>query len=185
MGSGNIIEAVHTTNLFTVISSVVFIATLLASGGAFAYKKYLTDQVNKASSELGSATEAFAPDKIQELVDASSRLATTKHLLVNHVTVSEVFSLLQSLTVSKVRFTSFEFSIKENHMSVAMDGESQTYNALANQSDAFSQNSFIIAPLFSDVNLTTQGNIGFKFVATLNPDLVSYKKAIEALKSNP
>ncbi len=183
VGSGNTIEAIHTTNLFTAIGTVVFVLTLLASGGVYAYQKVLTKQVEQAKTDLVAARDAFAPEKIQELADMSSRIASARGLLNNHMAVSEIFMLLQNLTVVKVQFTSFAFVKKDNLMSVSMDGVGQNYNALADQSEIFSKNQFIKEPQFSSFNLTPTGTIGFKFIATIDPSLVSYKTTITDLST--
>ena len=65
-----------------------------------------------------------------------------------------------------------------------MVSEAQTYNALAQQSDIFSKNDFIKDQIFSDFSLTDNGNITSKFFANLNPQLTSYKKALENISSS-
>lgn len=183
-GSGTNITPIHRTNIFTVLSTMVFIFGLLAAGGVFAYEKYLQTQVDTAATQLNDAKDAFQPEKIQELVDVSSRIASAKQLLGKHVVVSQLFRLLQSLTVSKVRFSNLTYTTNQGVVGVAMSGEAQSYNALAQQSDLFAQNSFLQNPQFSDFKLSDNGNIQFKVSATIDPTLVSYQKAIEALDNN-
>jgi hypothetical protein len=183
-GAGTTIAPLHRTNIFSAISTGVFILTLLASGGAFAYKKYLAAQVSQASTDLAAAHDAFQPEKIQEFVDISSRLSAAKTLLEKHVVVSQMFKLLQSLTLSKVRIRNFSYQVDQGVIGVTMDGEAQSYDALAQQASVFSQNAFIKNPDFSNFSLADNGTITFKATATVDPTLVSYKKAIEAMAAN-
>jgi len=182
-GTGTNITSIHRTNIFSVLSTVLFILGLLAAGGVFAYKQYVSAQVAQASTDLGAAKDAFQPEKIQEFVDVSSRLSAAKQLLNKHIEVSQMFKLLQSLTVSKVRFSSLQYGTNQGVIGVTLEGEAQSYNVLAQQSELFAQNSFIQNPQFSDFKLSDNGNIEFKVAATIDPTLVSYKKALEALSN--
>ena len=164
--------------LFSTIATVSFIITILMSGSLFLYKNLLTSQVNQADKDLVSARAAFEPEKIQELIDMNSRILVTKQLLEKHVVISQILSLLQNLTVKKVRITDFSYTNKNDTPTISMSAEAQSYNAVAGQSNFFAQNDLVKSSQFSDFTLSDNGTISFKIFATLSPKLISYKQFI-------
>ena len=177
-------KSVEQKNIFSIISSTLFVITILAYGGLFAYKIILNNQIKKADSEINDARAAFDTTKIQDLINANSRIVSTKNLLEKHVVVSELLNLLQSLTVKRVRYGTLKYTNIDGLPTVSMTTEAQSYNALAQQLDAFSKSEFVKTPQVSDYNLGDNGNITVKFFANLEPSLVSYKKVIESLSLN-
>lgn len=174
-------SASKTVNIFNIIATVVFIATLLILVGLFVYKKVLNNQITQEGKSLTDARNAFDFGSIQNLVNVSTRLNATKQLLSNHIAVSGLFNLLQSLTVQKVSFNNFTYNRKDRIFSVSMSGEAQGYDTIAAQANIFAQNSFIQNPSFSNFDLSSNGNVTFKFDATIDPGLVSYKQTVAAI----
>jgi len=166
-------------NIFSTIASFIFVLTLFATGGAFAYKNILKNQIIEADKELNNARNVFNTKEIQELLDVSNRFESVNTLLEKHVVVSEVFLLLQTLTVKRVRFEGFSYTNKEGKAVLTMNTEGQSYNAIIEQSRSFSENGFIQDHTFSEFSLEDDGVVKMKFLATLLPELVSYKKVVE------
>ena len=180
--SGN--DTIRSTNIFSVVATIVFIVTILVSIGLFFYKNILTNQIADADKSIVAARADFEPEKIQELIDANARIASVKDLLENHIVVSKVLVLMQDLTVRKMRFTELDYVNKNNDPTINITGEVQTYNALAEQQDVFLNNEFMKDPVFSDFNLGDNGYLSVKFSSRLDPSLVSYKKMVESIPLN-
>lgn len=178
------VNVVHTTNIFSVTATVLFLVAFFASGSLFIYKNILEDQIQKADDNITSARSAFEPEKIKELLDSDSRISSSKRLLEKHVAVSKLLTLLQALTVKRMRFSDLNYSNRNGSQNLQMKGEVQTYNALAEQRDIFSKDEFIINPKFTDFLPGENGTVGFSFSAVLDSNLVSYKRAIESLSIN-
>lgn len=180
--SGN--DTIRSTNIFSVVATIVFIVTILVSVGLFFYKNILTNQIAQADKSIVAARADFEPEKIQELIDANARIASVKNLLENHIVVSKVLVLMQDLTVRKMRFTELDYVNKNNDPTINITGEVQTYNALAEQQNVFLNNEFMKEPVFSDFNLGDNGYLLVKFSSRLDPSLVSYKKMVESIPLN-
>ncbi|HBD24578.1 MAG: hypothetical protein A2566_03485 [Candidatus Zambryskibacteria bacterium RIFOXYD1_FULL_40_13] len=176
-GSG--VKIVHSTNIFSVIATVIFIITVLMAGGLFFYKNILANQIKESEKKLAEAQDAYALSSIKELLDVSARITSANSLLNKHVAVSKVLVLIGDLTVRKLRFTDLTYTIKNNIPTVAISGEVQTYNALAEQQDKFLKNEFIKNPTFSNFNLGDNGYIIVDFSTNIDPNFVSYKSTIE------
>ena len=183
--SGTGFTPVHTTNIFSVIATILFVATLVVSGGLFFYKNVLTNQIALADKSLNDTRVAFQPEKINELIATNSRIIATKNLLNQHIVLSQLLILLQNLTVKKIRFTGLTFASKttENNKSpsLSLTGEAQSYNSIAEQQGIFSKNDFIKNSEFSSFNLGDNGNIKFKFFTNLDPLLFSYKAVLQSI----
>ena len=167
-------------NIYSIVATAIFSLTLIASLGLFFYKNILTNQIAQADKEINDARAAFQVETIQDLLDANARITAIKRLLNQHVVVSKFLTLLQTLTVKNVRFYDLDYGNTNGEITLSMDGEGRTYNAIAKQSDIFSKNEFIKEQNFSDFTLDLNGNIKMKFFAKLEPGLVSYKKAVES-----
>ena len=184
LGTGSGISVIRSTNIFSVVATVLFLVTILTSGGLFFYKNLLTNQIKEADKNIISARDAFEPEKIKELVDVNTRIVSAKKLLSSHVVVSKLFILMENLTIKKMRFTEFNYVNKDNSHTLSITGEVQTYNALAEQQDIFLKNDFIKNPVFSNFNLGDNGYILVNFSAQIDSGLISYKKSIEAIPLN-
>ncbi len=171
-------------NMFSLAANLIFAITLIATGGAFFYKNILINQVKSAGVELEAARAAFETEKIKELIDASNRFKSIKEILDNHVVVSELLLLLQDTTVKSIRFTDFSYQNKGSEISLVMNGEAQSFNSLATQSEIFAKTGFILNQSFSDFLLSDNGTIKMKFTSSISKDLISYKKSLESLSLN-
>ena len=178
---GQRLSKTYTINIFASIAGVVFVITLLASGVLFAYQRILTNQIASLDGQLVDARAAFQPEKIQELIDANSRVVTAKNLLKKHVVVSEILNLLQSLTVKRLRIDAFTYENRDSGgPTLAMTVETPTYNTLALQQDIFRQSTSVIDPTFSDFTLGDNGIIKSKFFGKIIPVLTSYETVISS-----
>lgn len=171
-------------NMFSLAANLIFAITMIATGGAFFYKNILINQVKSAGVELEAARAAFETEKIKELIDASNRFKSIKEILDNHVVVSELLLLLQDTTVKSIRFTDFSYQNKGSEISLVMNGEAQSFNSLATQSEIFAKTGFILNQSFSDFLLSDNGTIKMKFTSSISKDLISYKKSLESLSLN-
>ena len=181
---GTLTSKRESSNIFSIIATVLFTITILAFGGMFGYKIILQNQINEADKALNDAREAIATSKIQELLDANSRISSTKDLLEKHVVVSELLVLLQTMTVKNMRFSELNYTNKDNLSNITASVESASYNAIVQQSKIFDSTSFVQSYSFSDFNLGDNGVVKMKFSADLSPDLFSYKKVVENNSGN-
>ncbi len=171
------------SDFLTMLSKALFVVALLVSGFLFGYKLVLERQIENANKELVAAQGAFDPQAIQALITANARMFATKALLNNHIIVTQVFDLLQFLTVKNVQLSDFSYSNNNNIIKVTANVEAKSYGSLFQQSVIFSQNAFMIDPTFADFDISEDGHITAKFTTNLDPGLVSYKKVVEAMNA--
>lgn len=162
-------------NLFSLISSGVFIGALVASGALFGYEYYLNSSINKLNSELVEIQNDFTPEVIEELVAIDRRLEIANELVKNHVALTPVFDFLSKITLQSLRFDSFIFNNVDGQPVISMTGEALGFNSIALQSDVIEDNNFIVQGLISGLNIDEElGSITFNTEQQLDPDLISY-----------
>ncbi|HEY4505361.1 MAG TPA: hypothetical protein VJG67_01600 [Candidatus Paceibacterota bacterium] len=175
---------IRSTNIMSVVATVVFLVTVLTSGALFLYKSSLNSQIADAKTQIDNDRVAFQPDKIKDLVDVDSRIKSAEALLNNHIVLSDALVRLNQLTLKKMQFSDLEYLKKPDGLALSIVGEVQTYNALAEQERIFKESDLIRDPNFGSFSLGDNGYILVNFSATLNPSLLSYKNAIESTNIN-
>lgn len=167
-----------------ILAEILFGFMVLACIGVFGYQKLLDAQIQKMSGDLQSATETVQPELIRDLSRASARFQSAKQIVNSHVTISRLFSLLESLTLQTVRFNDFSYSADQTGaLYIVMTGEARSYVSVALQSDIFLNDPSFINPQFSNLNLNAKGNVIFSFKSKIDPSVVSYVKGMEQDKA--
>jgi hypothetical protein len=164
-------------NFLMIIGVVVFLLTLAAIGGLFFYKGYVEASNDEKKAQIEEAIQNFEPELTKELTTLKARVDAGRYLLEGHKAISVFFSLLGANTAQTVRFRDMNISIgNDKTLTLSMEGEARSYNAIAFQSDAFSKVEYIKNPIFSDLVLDEDGLITFNVTAQIDPAAVSYKK---------
>lgn len=174
---------VHTTSLFSILSTVLFITVLLIAGGFFGYQYYLNSSIEKTKANLQTELSRFEPSLVAQLTHLDTQIESSKTLLNNHLALSGFFDFLGAHTLRTVRFTSFSYASTPTGLAVVMTGQGQTYAAIASQAQEFSKSEnqqYITNTSFSGLNPDKSGNINFTFSGTIVPNAFNYKKSLTA-----
>ncbi|HEY4476684.1 MAG TPA: hypothetical protein VJB69_01760 [Candidatus Paceibacterota bacterium] len=175
--------------LFLLLSLIVLIIALLFLGGAYAYRFFLTDEIERpCPSESGEALqgcgllaslarrrETLNPDSIIRFETLDRQLRRATEIVDQHKTLLPVLRFIEEQTLQSIKYTSF------NQMGNTLDlrGVAKSYEGVALQSIEFANNQalgLIETFVFSDVNADQAGNVGFTLKLTLAPSLFSYLK---------
>jgi hypothetical protein len=169
-------------SFISIIIVFIFLLSLLAAGGVFLYKQFLKSSITQMETKLAAAEAALDPALINEWVRLDKRIESGKELLNVHLALSSFFTLLQEMTLTTVRFKNFSYIVAPGQkIAITMDGEADSFAAVALQSDEFAkQAKYMSNQLFSNINLDPTGTIIFRFTATIDPQLILYKKSAAA-----
>ena len=161
-----------------ILSVIIFIITLVVAGGAFAYKKYLSNQESTLSTSLSKTRGGFEKSTIDELELFNKRTEVASLLLKNHATPSVIFGMLGEVTIPSVQYTSFNFQSNNGGYSVSLKGLAKDYRSIALQSDAFntSKGKSFKNVLFSDLVKDKNNNVSFNLKFDIDPGLLSFEK---------
>jgi hypothetical protein len=168
--------------LMFLIALLVFVASLVAAGSAFAYTQYLTNAIASKSKSLQLAEGAYDPGTIQDLVRIDSRLTHAKTLLGKHVAVSGIFNFLSQQTLVNVAFTSLDYTLgSDGGAKVVLNGTADSFSSLALQSDQFNGNKLLKDVLFSSITVDpATRRVNFSVTATVDPSVLNYAATLGA-----
>lgn len=161
-------------DILILIAIVALAAALALAAGVFLYDRFLDANVERKSQQLERARQAFEPDLIRELVRLDSRLQAADAVLANHLAPSELFNLLEELTLQSVSYESMDYTANDDG-SIQLDlrGKARSVNGVALQASVFGQHNAITNPIFSDIDLISDG-VSFRVSATVNPAAIRY-----------
>ncbi len=167
--------------VINLIAFIVFLASLIAAGGAYFYRESVKTDIEEFKRSLAVAKNQFEPSLITELQILDKRLNAATTILDKHIAVSPIFVLLEEVTLPTVRYSDFSYEVDTttNLVNVTMKGEAKGYNFIALQADLFDDNKFIKNPIFSDFVLDQTGNIDFNLTFSVDKSLVSYESFLD------
>ncbi len=170
--------------LLTLLAVLIFVISLVAAGGAFAYGKYLDKALADKDSSLKKAEGAFDTASIVDLSRLDIRLGEARTLLENHVAPSGVFTFLSATTLERVQFTSLSLEIgSEGSGKILLNGIADSFSSLALQSDQFSGAKVLRDVVFSGISTDTTGRVQFSVSASVDPSILSYAKQNSATQA--
>ena len=178
----------HITSLFMVIAVLLFIVSLVGVGGAYSWKQYLLSSQDSYKNQLKERESQFNINLIEQLKQINVQIDTAKQLLKNHTALSQVFDILQQMTISNVRFISLDVSnsIGQNTV-ITMKGYGSDLSAVAFQSEVLGKLSqyglkkIVKNPMISDPVMETGGAAAFGFSATINHNDLTYNQLISPM----
>ena len=174
------------TSLFMAFGVLVFILSLAAAGGGYAWKYILTSSQATYKQQLAERQKQFDINLISELKEANTKIDTARQLLANHLAASQIFDIVSRLTIENVRFLSLEFTgpTQSDGIKISMNGYGASFSAVAFQSSVLNQleqyglRQVVKNPIISDPSLNTNGTVSFGFSATVDPGSLSYEKLV-------
>lgn len=176
----------HPLNLLSIIATFIFILTIVALGGEFAYKRYMNEKLAAMDTQLNDAQASIKDDLTNKFIRLDARLRSAQALLQGHIATSLLFATLQNQTVRNIQFSDMTYQTDQTGtVTVSMKGLASSYNSIALQAGLFNQNKYIKNAVFSDMTLDEKGQVMFSFRATIGSELIAQRNTIQALTSTP
>ncbi len=170
---------------FTFLSILIFVASLVAAGGAFGYLNFLKNQEKKDTSDLNKNIDSFEPQNIEKYEKLNTRMSAAKLLLSKHVAVTNVLDYLEEATLKTVQFNDFRFTLLDSGaVAINMNGQAKSYNSVAYQSQVFGRKRDLKNQIFSNLDKNEKGNVIFGFSASIDPAFVYYSKTLNPADSS-
>ncbi|MEK7120932.1 MAG: hypothetical protein AAB840_02470 [Patescibacteria group bacterium] len=165
-------------DLFFVLALVVFLLSLLLSGGVVVYGQYVKTSIDKKAQSLEEAKIAFDPVLIAEFSRLSKKMNVARELLSSHVSASAIFRALSDSTLKSVKFDDFVYLFSPDKITITMKGQARSFSSIALQSDLFDKNKIFKNLVFSNLNLDKSGNVNFVFSAEIDNANILYKNNV-------
>ena len=169
------------------IAIFIFVVSIGAAGGMYAWKSYVLSQQDAYKKQLGERQNAFDPKLIEKLKKVNTKIDAASSLLSHHIALSNIFDVIGNLTIENVRFVSLDVSVpmdKTNDIKITLAGYGTSLKAIAFQSDVLADLSklqlknIVKNPILSDPSSNETGMIAFGFSATVNGDALLYSKTL-------
>lgn len=173
--------------IVSIISLFAFFAILVGTGALYFYKGVLEKNIVEMKSTLEKTQNRLEPATLAELSALDNRLIAATKILENHVAVTPIFEVLQSITMKTVRFTSFDYALPTESsplVSVKLSGVAIGYRSVALQADLFAKNENFIDPIFSNLQLDDKGNVIFDLTFSVDSGFINYKQSVLTKSSN-
>jgi Tfp pilus assembly protein PilN len=185
----NLTKPAHTTNLFSLIVTIIFVTVLLLTGLVFGYKMMVQQKNDKLNQELQQ--EIAKLDAQNETITALSRLDTrvesAKKLLNQHLALTSFFEFLSSSTLKTIQFKNFKYTFNaDQKVGITMNGIAQSFTALTQQSDLLLDPETLKSvknPAITNYLLDQEGRVVFTFSGELNPQAFLYKDTVVSSES--
>jgi len=162
-------------NLLSLVSTVVFILALALALGVFLYQSYLNNGITSDEQSLNLAQGQFDTTTINSIIRLDTRLNVANSLLSKHTEISNLFRLLENITLQTVRFNNFSLMTgDQNILTLNMKGEAMGFSDVAQQSSAFNKSAYFGNLVVSGLSLEQNGAVAFSMTSTVNPSLVVY-----------
>jgi len=162
-------------NLLSLVSTVVFILALAGAIGCFLYQSYLNSRIASDEQSLNLAKGQFDPTTINSIIRLDTRLSVANSLLSKHAELSNIFALLENVTLQTVRFNDFALMTgDQNVLTLDMKGEAAGFSDVAQQSAALNKSAYFGNLIVSGLSLEQNGAVAFSIATTIKPSLVTY-----------
>jgi hypothetical protein len=171
-------------NLFSMIGLFIFLGSILALAGVYGWKIQTENAIDNQISELEKARSEFDEQTIKEATRLNERIIAVEDLLENHLAPSNMFKILEDVTLETVRYNSLtyttgedgEIKITGSGFAVAPNTDQSGFESVVLQSDEFGATGDFRDVLFSEVQTTQDGtSVTFTLDAALEQELVLFK----------
>jgi len=175
------------TSIFMIIATMLFILSLVAAAGAYAWKQYLLSSQESYKSTLSTREQQFNTDLISQLKGENVRIDLAKQLLQNHMALSQIFDIIGRLTIEDVRFMSMDVTAPtsgNDGVKVSLQGYGTSFSAVAFQSDVLNDldqyglRKVVKNPILSNPSAGSNNTVSFGFSATIDPSSLSYENSV-------
>jgi len=179
VAAGGRIKKNKSSGIFTLISFVIFIATIVIAAGTFLYRIKLEADISNQLETLATAKESLDQQFISEAVRLSDRINGVQGLLDNHLSPSQIFYLLEDWTIKTLRFNSLSFTFNAGEdLGISGSGVASGFESIIQQSDKYGESNYLRNIIFSGLQNNANGLVSFSFQGNVNPELVIYRNTL-------
>lgn len=142
--------------LFTLISYVVFFATMIAAIGVFLYDRYVDGQLVKEVAALNTEMDRFREADMNKVQAFNARLTQTYARLDKNVSLSTIFTALESSTAQTVKLSQLNLTRESDERFVLKaEIETDTFDSSIFQRELLKSNDLIAATVIDGITIST------------------------------
>lgn len=146
------------------VSAVILAISAAVFAGLFIWKKiYLEKNLSELKLINTSLSAQISEKKESPFLSASMRAETVESLLNDHLYLSKLYQIIESLTLKNIDYVNFSSKMnkKNNTVDVELSGEAEDFNSAARQIVSFRQSKHVDTLSFSDFKVNKKGKVEF------------------------
>ncbi len=174
--------------VFSLVSYVVFGATLVAAGGLFLYHQYIDRQMDTSVSELNSAIANFSEEEMDQVREFNARLIHAENRLNASVSIVDMLLSLEDSTANSSEFSQLTLErFGDESLTVATAISSDSFDSAAFQRELFANNTIIGDVTVDEITiaqaseLSAADTISFTAVLDIPLTAIPYTVLIDSL----
>ena len=172
--------ATRQLHVFTIISYVAFVATLIVSLGVFLYNRHLDNQLNSEVEKLSGAIGGFSDSDMLRVREFNVRLRQAHARINESVSLVSIFDALEAATAQSVVLTDLTIKREEDtDFTITAKVTTPSFDSSLFQRGLYERNSIIKDITVSDLS------IGKAKTDNLNSDVSFVAKIVVPLNSVP
>jgi hypothetical protein len=157
-------------NLWLVLSLSLLIMVILACFGLWGYQNSLIKEKETLESRITKLESQRDLELEANFMELKKGIENFKKILKIHIYPSQLFKMLEELTLPQVQFTDFSADLSQAKISLKV--EAINYNTLAKQIVVFGGDSRIKKIELSEVSLDAAGRAGSNLEIELEPSFL-------------
>jgi hypothetical protein len=138
----------------TIIVRILFFVVLIVAVGTYAYDSKVKRDFNDVRTDLGSSVPSVEDNSLERLIDFDSGLKIANEIWQQSTSMVSLLELLGSRTVANVQIKNLSVSREPDEtFSLAAEILTNSYDTVANQRRAFTEDDRITINSLSDVSI--------------------------------
>ncbi|NCS99165.1 hypothetical protein GW764_03195 [Candidatus Parcubacteria bacterium] len=171
------------SDLFTLVSFVIFIVMIVVAVGTYFYKIKLEADVQGQVARINEEAENIDRNFIDQVIRLDTRISTVKKLLDKHLAPTQLFSVLEENTYKTVKFNNLSYSLDGKDVILSGSGIAAGYESIVLQSDQYGK-AGLRDVIFSGLQNNEQGLVTFSFSSKMSIDEVLYRDDLDMGQDN-
>lgn len=155
--------------LFTYAGLIFLASVLIYLGLSIGYKSYLDSRIGEVDQQLKKLGTSISKEDQEKFLRFYSQLVNFNKLLSNHIVSADLFSILEKITNSKVRYTNLDLKIDERKLS--LEGAAFSYEILAQQLASFAGDPGVENYMLNQSQMS-DGSVKFKAILILKKEVL-------------
>lgn len=166
------------------LSLFLFLIAIVATVGLFAYSKITEDSIDEKIGILEGKKGLFNSAEIRDLIRADAQLKNATKVVNEHVVVSELFTLLEKITLKRVQYTGLVYEgFPTETALVSISGLAKNFQDVALQTEQYRLDNNLRSPIVKELERLDaegeEGDVNFTVDVLAQVDLLSFSAMLK------
>lgn len=160
---------------------MVFLVSIIASLGVFGYTKIVENSIAEKIVKLEQQKNAFDEETVALLTRADSHISNAKKILMSHIAATQLFALLETITLTRVQYTELEYeALPGENALVTLSGISKNFQDVALQVEQYRIHEMMFDPIVQELKRLENKMISFTVDVASAQRLTSFSSALQS-----